>query len=141
MKDQEAIAEFERWFASLERQQQRADEMQRLAKLARTDKAEAQRQLRQLDRTPRVYDGANLYPAVRHAWRRLKALSETDAIEQSQLEAAAKEAIINAVEGPTMDEDGNRDICGLSHRPNREYVDSQIWEAYHALTQVDGEAR
>ena len=79
MKDQEAIAEFERWFAAIERQEKRAAEMQRLAKLAKTDQAEAQRQLRRLDRTPKVYDGANLYPAVRHAWRRLKALSETGA--------------------------------------------------------------
>ena len=79
MKDQDAIAEFERWFAYLERQEQRAAEMQRLAKLAKTDQAEAQRQLRRLDRTTKVYDGANLYPAVRHAWRRLKSISETDA--------------------------------------------------------------
>ena len=79
MKDQDAITEFERWFASIERQEQRTAEMQRLAKLAKTDQAEAQRQLRRLDRTPKVYDGANLYPAVRHAWRRLKAISETDA--------------------------------------------------------------
>lgn len=74
MKDRDAIAEFERWFAYLERQEQKTAEMQRLAKLAKTDQAEAQRQLRQLDRQPRVYDGANLYPAVRHAWRRLRAL-------------------------------------------------------------------
>ena len=79
MKDRDAIAEFERWFASIERQEQRTAEMQRLAKLAKTDQAEAQRQLRQIDRQPRVYDGANLYPAVRHAWRRLKALNGTDA--------------------------------------------------------------
>ena len=79
MKDQDAIAEFERWFAYLERQEQKTAEMQRLAILAKTDQAEAQRQLRRLDRAPKVYDGANLYPAVRHAWRRLKVLSETDA--------------------------------------------------------------
>ena len=79
MKDQDAIAEFQRWFAYVEREKHRASEMQRLAKLAKTDQAEAQRQLRKLDRTPKVYDGANLYPAVRHAWRRLKALSETGA--------------------------------------------------------------
>ena len=76
MEDRDAIAEFDRWFAYVEREEQRAAEMQRLAKLAKTDYAEAQRQLRRLDRTPKVYDGANLYPAVRHAWRRLKALSD-----------------------------------------------------------------
>ena len=76
MKDQDAIAEFERWFAYLEKQEQKAAEMQRLARLAKTDQAEAKRQLRQLDSAPKVYDGANLYPAVRHAWRRLKAINE-----------------------------------------------------------------
>ena len=71
MKDQDAIAEFERWFSYVDREQRRADELQRLAALALTRPTEAQRQLRQLDRTPKVYDGANLYPAIRHAWRRL----------------------------------------------------------------------
>ena len=79
MKDQDAIAEFERWFAYLERQEQKTDEMQRLAKLAKTNQAEAQQQLRRLDRAPKVYDGASLYPAVRHAWYRLKAINESDA--------------------------------------------------------------
>lgn len=78
MNDQEAIAELERWFAHLDRQKKKAEAMQRLAKLAKTDREEAQRQLRRLDTAPKVYDGAKLYPAVRHAWCRLKSIADAD---------------------------------------------------------------
>ena len=42
-------------------------EMQRLATMARSGQAdEARRLMAQIDRSPRVFDGARLEPAVRH---------------------------------------------------------------------------
>jgi hypothetical protein len=68
MKTDEAIEICEGWFAYIERQKQRAVEMQKLATMARNgQQEEAQRRLRQLDTTSvTVYDGARLEPAVRH---------------------------------------------------------------------------
>lgn len=65
MKTNEAIEICEGWFDYIERQKERAVEMQKLATLARTDPKEAQHRLRQLDSTPTVYDGGRLEPAVR----------------------------------------------------------------------------
>jgi len=78
MNDSEAIAEFERWLAHIERQKLRAEEMQRLARLAKTDPDEARRQKRQIDSTPKVYDGGYLEPAVRYARKRLKSINKSD---------------------------------------------------------------
>lgn len=66
MKTDEAIAICEQWFAYIERQKQKAVEMQKLATMARNgQQEEARRRMRQMDRTPTVYDGARLEPAVR----------------------------------------------------------------------------
>jgi len=68
MKTSEAIEICQGWFAYIERQQQRATEMQRLAALARSGQPEeAQRRLRQMDTcSVTVYDGGRLELAVRH---------------------------------------------------------------------------
>lgn len=67
MKTDEAIEICEGWFAYIERQKQKAVEMQKLAAMARNgQQEEAQRRLRQLDNSVTVYDGARLEPAVRH---------------------------------------------------------------------------
>lgn len=66
MKTDEAIEICEQWFAYIERQKQKSVEIQKLAAMARNgQQEEAQRRLRQIDRTPTVYDGARLEPAVR----------------------------------------------------------------------------
>ena len=65
MKADEAIAICEQWLAHIERQRERSVEMQRLATLARTQPDEARRRMGVIDRTPTVYDGARLEPAVR----------------------------------------------------------------------------
>lgn len=64
----EAVAECERWLAHLEHQRQKTKRIQELAVMARQgpeQQKEAQRKLRQIDRQPHVYDGANLEKAVR----------------------------------------------------------------------------
>jgi hypothetical protein len=71
MDDESAVAEMESWLRHLDRQKERAAYLGELAALARTDPAEAQRLKRQMDSSPRVYDGANLEPAVRYAIRQL----------------------------------------------------------------------
>ena len=67
MTNDEAIDICERWFAHIEDQRKRSVEMQKLATMARNGQGEeARRRMAQIDRTPRVYDGATLEPAVRH---------------------------------------------------------------------------
>lgn len=69
MTNDEAIEICEQWFRYNETQEAKSLELQRLAALARTGPeghAEALRRRRQIDNTPRVFDGANLEPAVRH---------------------------------------------------------------------------
>lgn len=67
MKTDEAIEICNGWFAYIERQKQRSIEMQKLATMARNgQQEEAQRRMRQIDRSPTVYDGATLEPAVRY---------------------------------------------------------------------------
>ncbi len=62
----EAIAICEAWFAHNERQRAQAVEMQRLAQMARHGQAEEARKLMaNIDRTPLVFDGSRLEPAVR----------------------------------------------------------------------------
>lgn len=69
MKLNEALGICDDWFAYLEREKQRAVEIQKLAVLARTGpdgQKEAQRRLRQMDmQSVTVYDGGRLEPAVR----------------------------------------------------------------------------
>lgn len=69
MKLDEALEICGDWFAYIERQKQRAVEMQKLASLARTGpegEKEAQRRMRQMDtQSVTVYDGGRLEPAVR----------------------------------------------------------------------------
>ena len=64
----DAIQTCRDWFAHLERQRAKTLRLQQLAILARKGPEEAkqaQKELRQIDRQPRVYDGARLEPAVR----------------------------------------------------------------------------
>lgn len=66
MNVKEAVAICEEWFAYIERQKQRSIELQKLATMARNgQQEEAQKRMRQLDRSVTVYDGARLEPAVR----------------------------------------------------------------------------
>ena len=65
----EAVAICREWLAYLERQKHKTERMQELAALAKSGpegQKEAQRELRRIDRTPTVYDGARLRPAVEH---------------------------------------------------------------------------
>lgn len=74
MKTAEAIAICEAWFAHNEAERARSVEMQRLAAMARSGQGdEARRRMAQLDRTPRVFDGSRLEPAVRHLVNRASA--------------------------------------------------------------------
>ena len=69
MNTKDAVDECQRWFAYLDRQKEKTIKMQQLASKARQgpeQAAEAQRELRQMDRQPTVYDGARLRPAVEH---------------------------------------------------------------------------
>lgn len=69
MKTNEAIEICESWFDFLDNQAKRAITMQQLAAQARKGPDEAkkaQAKLRQMDRTPTVYDGGRLRPAVEH---------------------------------------------------------------------------
>lgn len=66
MKLPEAIDICERWFAHIEHQKQRSIDIQKLATMARNGQGdEARHLLAQIDRSPKVYDGAMLEPAVR----------------------------------------------------------------------------
>ena len=61
----EAVHEAQKWLNYLEAQKAHAARMQEIAKLAKTDPKEAKRQLRQIDETPRLYDGAKLADGLR----------------------------------------------------------------------------
>ena len=66
MTPAEAVEVCQRWFAHNEAERARSVEMQRLSAMARNGQAdEARRLMAQLDRAPRVFDGATLEPAVR----------------------------------------------------------------------------
>ena len=65
MNTDEAVQIVNRWFAYLEQQKAKAARIQELARLAKTDPKEAQHQMRQMDKQPHVFDGAELEPAVR----------------------------------------------------------------------------
>lgn len=68
MKVAEAIDVCGEWFAYLDRQRAKSKRMQELAALARTGlvgQQQAQKEMRQIDRAPTVFDGAKLEPAVR----------------------------------------------------------------------------
>lgn len=59
MTDDEAFEICEGWFAHIQRQKAKARKMAELATMARNgQQEEAQRQMRQMDRQPKVYDGA-----------------------------------------------------------------------------------
>jgi hypothetical protein len=67
MKTSEAIDICQGWLDHLDRQQEKTIKMQQLAAKARKgpeQAAEAQKEMRQIDRQPKVYDGARLRPAV-----------------------------------------------------------------------------
>ena len=69
MNTNEAIEICNQWFAYLDGQEARLIKMQKLAAQARKGPEEAkkaQRELRNMDRQPKVYDGARLRPAVMH---------------------------------------------------------------------------
>ena len=68
MTPEEAVAECNRWLAHLEGQKAKSIRMQELAAMARQgpeQQKQAQRELHQMDRQPKVYDGANLEKAVK----------------------------------------------------------------------------
>lgn len=66
MTKSEALEECQRWLDYLEHQRNRVIEMQKLATMARQGKQEeAQKRMRQMDRQPKVYDGARLEQAVK----------------------------------------------------------------------------
>lgn len=77
----EALKVCEDWFAYNERTRQRSVEVQRLAALARTNPEEARKRLREYDRSPTVYDGARLEPAVRFLVERFR---DTDSARGSE---------------------------------------------------------
>ena len=69
MTTEEAVEICKEWFRYIERQEAKTKRMQELAALARTGPeghAEAKRQMRKIDRQPKVYDGGRLQPAVEH---------------------------------------------------------------------------
>ena len=69
MNTQEAVEICKEWLTHLDRQQEKSTKMQRLAAQARKGPDEAkkaQAELRQMDRQPKVYDGARLRFAVEH---------------------------------------------------------------------------
>lgn len=75
MNNREAIDICRGWLAHLDRQREKTLKMQRLAAKARKgpeEAREAQREMRQIDRQPRVYDGARLEPAVKHLIKALE---------------------------------------------------------------------
>jgi hypothetical protein len=79
MKTTEAIEICDGWFAHLERQRQRAVDIQKLAAMARAgQQEEAQRRMRKMDnRSVTVYDGARLEPAVKHLIKIARASNPT----------------------------------------------------------------
>lgn len=63
----EALETCRAWFDHLERQKVRTAALQRAARLARDGEPERARKIvKNLDRQPRVFDGARLRPAVEH---------------------------------------------------------------------------
>lgn len=81
MKPEVAIAICEEWFAYLERQKAKSLEIQKLAAMARNgQQEEAQRRLRQMDRSVTVYDGGRLEPAV----RALVKLTQVNALRRNE---------------------------------------------------------
>lgn len=90
MDTEEAIETCERWFRHIERQHERTLELQRAANLARKGQhEEAMRIKRQVDASPRVFDGAALQPAVEQLLARLRALSEQNRVYRKALEQLA----------------------------------------------------
>jgi hypothetical protein len=65
MTADEAMREAQKWLDYLEAQKARADKLQKLARLAKTDPKEAQHQMRQMDEQPHLYDGAKLADGLR----------------------------------------------------------------------------
>ncbi len=89
IREQGAIEICQAWFNHLDRQQEKAVKMQRLAAKARKgpkEAKEAQRELRQMDRQPKVYDGARLRPAV----ERLLAVAEAADIYRKHMTGEIK---------------------------------------------------
>lgn len=69
MNTAEAIEICEGWFDYLDRDREKTKRLQELSAKARKgpeQAKEAQRELRQIDNQPKVYDGARLETAVRH---------------------------------------------------------------------------
>jgi hypothetical protein len=75
MTTDEAIEICNAWFAHNERQRAKTKRLAELATLARTGPeghAKAKRELAQIDRTPTVYDGGRLEPAVKQILKHLR---------------------------------------------------------------------
>jgi len=72
MTDDEAIDICNRWFRHLENQREKTLTLQRAARLAKSGAMQEARRIKnQVDRQPRVFDGATLEPAVQHLIQRL----------------------------------------------------------------------
>ena len=85
------INRLQRYLDALEAQRERSREMQRLAKLAKTDPEEAQRKMRNLDKQPRVVDAGNYETAIKDAvlWLNWLRMRYDEAMEnQKDLEAS-----------------------------------------------------
>lgn len=96
VKTPEAIEICEAWFAYIERQRQRSIEFQKLATMARNgQQEEAQRRMRQIDRTPTVYDVGRLEPAVRHL---VKLAAKRETIDDAVAGIAQRDARIAELE-------------------------------------------
>ncbi len=83
MGDDEAISICRRWLAYLDEQKAKSQRLQELSAQARqgpSQAAKAQRELRQIDRQPRVFDGATLEPAIRHLVKRHEGSPSNDEI-------------------------------------------------------------
>ena len=75
MTTDEAIIQAEEWLAFLDRQRERSNKIQALARLAKTGydgHLIAKRELRNIDKSPLLYSGDNLEPAVKQLIAALK---------------------------------------------------------------------
>jgi multidrug efflux pump subunit AcrB len=119
MTADEALREAQKWLDYLEAQKARATKMQELAHLAKTDQKEAQRQMRQMDQQPTVYDGARLADGVRVMVAEIERLRER--LLEAQAESALQENYSCEHNGCAMQRNGEY------QKEARMYVDN-----YHA---------
>jgi DNA-binding XRE family transcriptional regulator len=100
MTTDEALREAQKWLDYLEAQKARATKMQELAHLAKTDQKEAQRQMRQMDQQPTVYDGARLADGVRVMVAEIERVmvAEIERLRDALSTIAARDWVENALD-------------------------------------------